>query len=45
MWDAFRMFPDRASVSAGEVDALYSFLVLVSAVMTVLIFVTIFVSR
>jgi cytochrome c oxidase subunit II len=43
MWDAFRMFPDRASVSAGEVDALYSFLVLVSAVMTVLIFVTIFV--
>ena len=33
-------WPDSASTSAGREDALYIFLVLVSAIMTMLIFVT-----
>ncbi len=32
------MFPDRASAAAGEVDALYEFLLMVGVVMTVVIF-------
>ena len=34
----FSMFPDRASTAAGEVDALYGFLLVVGVVMTVVIF-------
>ena len=34
------LFPPRASTSAGQVDALYGYLLLVSGVMTLLIFVT-----
>jgi len=35
------MFPPAASTSAGQVDALYTFLVVVSTIMTVLIFVAV----
>jgi cytochrome c oxidase subunit 2 len=42
MWKEFSLFPERASEIATDVDALYTFLVVVSAVMTVLIFVTVF---
>jgi cytochrome c oxidase subunit 2 len=35
------LWPDRASTIAGQVDALYIYLVLVSAVMTLLIFVAV----
>jgi cytochrome c oxidase subunit 2 len=38
----FSMFPPRASANAAEVDALYSFLVVVSGVMTLLIFFFVF---
>ena len=34
----FSIFPSRASVAAGEVDALYTFLLVVGGVMTMLIF-------
>ncbi len=37
------LFPPRASTSAGQVDALYGYLLLVSGVMTLLIFVTVIV--
>jgi cytochrome c oxidase subunit II len=36
--DAFRIFPDSASTTAGEVDALYMYLLAVGILMTVLIF-------
>ena len=42
MGSLFQLFPEQASVSAGEVDALYTFLVLVSGVMTLLIFAAVF---
>ncbi len=35
-------FPDAASTNAGQVDAIYAFLVIVSAVMTLLIFAAVF---
>jgi cytochrome c oxidase subunit 2 len=38
MFGYFPLWPDNASTSAGNVDALYIFLVLVSGIMTVLIF-------
>ena len=38
MFDSFPLWPQRASSIAGEVDALYVFLVLISAFMTVAIF-------
>src|SRR5579863_8195680 len=34
----FSIFPDRASTTAGEVDALYAFLLVVGIVMTIVIF-------
>ena len=34
----FSIFPDRASTTAGEVDALYTFLLVVGVGMTALIF-------
>ena len=34
----FSIFPARASVAAGEVDALYTFLLVVGGAMTMLIF-------
>lgn len=37
------MFPDRASAAAGDVDALYMFLVVVSVLMTLLIFAAVFI--
>lgn len=43
MWKNFPLFPERASALAGQVDALYFFLIAVSAFFTVLIFLTIFV--
>jgi cytochrome c oxidase subunit 2 len=43
MWKNFPLFPERASALAGQVDALYFFLIAVSAFFTVLIFITIFV--
>jgi cytochrome c oxidase subunit II len=43
MFENFSMFPARASALAGQIDALYTFLVIVSVIMTVLIFSTIFV--
>lgn len=39
---SFSIFPDRASTSAGEVDALYAFLLVVGIGMTVLIFAVVF---
>ena len=41
MFDNFPLWPARASTMAGNVDALYIFLVIVSALMTGLIFVAI----
>jgi len=38
MFDSFPLWPQRASSIAGEVDALYVFLVLISAFMTMAIF-------
>jgi len=38
MFESFPLWPQRASSIAGEVDALYVFLVLISAFMTVAIF-------
>jgi cytochrome c oxidase subunit 2 len=43
MWKNLPLFPERASALAGQVDALYLFLVAVSAFFTVLIFGTIFI--
>ena len=42
MWKEFSLFPERASEVAYNVDALYTFLVVVSAVMTLVIFLTVF---
>ncbi len=39
---SFSIFPERASTSAGEVDALYGFLLIVGIAMTVLIFASVF---
>jgi cytochrome c oxidase subunit II len=39
---ALSLFPPRASTTAGEVDALYTFMVVVSAIMTLLIFFFVF---
>ncbi len=41
MFDNFPLWPQRASTFAGNVDALYIFLVLMTAVMTTLIYVAI----
>jgi cytochrome c oxidase subunit 2 len=38
MFDNFPLWPDRASTTAGSVDALYIFLLIVTALMTALIF-------
>jgi len=38
MFDNFPLWPDRASTAAGNVDALYIFLIIVSGLMTALIF-------
>lgn len=38
MFDNFPLWPDRASTAAGNVDALYIFLLIVSGLMTLLIF-------
>jgi cytochrome c oxidase subunit 2 len=38
MFDNFPLWPDRASSAAGNVDALYIFLLIVSGLMTLLIF-------
>ena len=38
----FSIFPSRASVAAGEVDALYTFLLVVGGAMTTLIFAAVF---
>jgi len=38
MFDNFPLWPDRASTTAGNVDALYIFLLIVTALMTALIF-------
>jgi cytochrome c oxidase subunit II len=43
MFDNFPLWPARASTSAGNVDALYIFLVVLSALMSVLIFTLILV--
>jgi len=37
MWSGFPLFPEQASTVAGRVDALYTFLLIVSIVMTLLI--------
>ncbi|MGD1092747.1 MAG: cytochrome c oxidase subunit II transmembrane domain-containing protein [Bryobacteraceae bacterium] len=41
--DAFSIFPPRASTTAGEVDALYVYLLVVSGVMCLLIFAAVFI--
>src|SRR5260370_21872878 len=38
MFDNFPLWPDRASTAAGNVDALFIFLLIVSGLMTALIF-------
>jgi cytochrome c oxidase subunit II len=43
MFDTFPLWPVRASTTAGSVDALYIFLVALSALMSVLIFTMILV--
>ena len=43
MWEGFPLFPEQASTIAGGVDALYLFLVGLTAVFSVLIFTVIFV--
>jgi cytochrome c oxidase subunit II len=40
MFDNFPLWPDRASTAAGNVDALFIFLIIVSGLMTALIFTT-----
>ena len=39
---AFSIFPERASTSAGEVDVLYAFLLVVGIGMTLVIFASVF---
>src|SRR5579872_7500982 len=41
MFDNFPLWPDRASTAAGNVDALFIFLLIVSGLMTLLIFVAV----
>ncbi len=41
MFDNFPLWPDRASTAAGNVDALFVFLIIVSGLMTALIFAAI----
>jgi cytochrome c oxidase subunit 2 len=41
MFDNFPLWPDRASTAAGNVDALFIFLIIVSGLMTLLIFSTV----
>jgi cytochrome c oxidase subunit 2 len=41
MFDNFPLWPDRASTMAGNVDALFIFLLIVSGLMTLLIFVAV----
>jgi cytochrome c oxidase subunit II len=41
MFDNFPLWPDRASTAAGNVDALFIFLVIVSGLMSLLIFIAI----
>src|ERR1051326_6588429 len=41
MFNNFPLWPDRASTAAGNVDALFIFLLIVSGLMTLLIFVAI----
>jgi cytochrome c oxidase subunit 2 len=41
MFDNFPLWPDRASTAAGNVDALFIFLIIVSGLMTALIFTTV----
>jgi len=41
MFDNFPLWPDRASTAAGNVDALYIFLLIVSGLMTLLIFTSV----
>jgi len=43
MWQNFPLFPAQASTQAGKTDALYFFLLAVTAFFTVLIFLTILV--
>jgi len=43
MFDNFPLWPARAATTAGQVDALYIFLVLLSAFMSVAIFIMILV--
>src|SRR5512143_360949 len=43
MWQTFPLFPVQASTQAGKTDALYFFLIAVTAFFTVLIFLTILV--
>ena len=41
MFDNFPLWPDRASTAAGNVDALFIFLLIVSGLMTALIFIAV----
>ena len=41
MFDNFPLWPDQASTTAGNVDALYIFLLIVSGLMTLLIFIAV----
>ncbi len=41
MFDNFPLWPDRASTAAGNVDALFIFLVILTGLMTLLIFITV----
>ena len=41
MFDNFPLWPARASTAAGNVDALYIFLIIVSGMMTLLVFTAI----
>ena len=41
MFDNFPLWPDRASTAAGNVDALFIFLLIVSGLMTLLIFIAV----
>ncbi len=43
MWEGFPLFPEQASTIAGDIDALYLFLVGLTAFFSVLIFTVIFV--
>src|SRR5580693_4506108 len=40
--EGFSIFPERASTSAGQIDALYGFLLVVGIGMTLLIFASVF---